>query len=113
MERTQAMPLQARQPLGLLSLLSSSSPRAGDQHKGGAKSTPNHADNADDVINNADAAGDDDKADTKVLCRREQAVVKEPAGAARGRNLRDAILKKEQVLHDDDDDITKHYSPQD
>ena len=29
--------------------------------------------------------------------RRDQAVVEQPAGAARGRNLRDAILKKEQV----------------
>ena len=38
-------------------------------------------------------------------------MIEQPAGAARGRNLRDAILKKEQVLHDDDDDvITKQSS---
>ena len=38
-----------------------------------------------------------------ILYRREQAVIEQPAGAARGRNLRDAILKKEQVCDDDDD----------
>ena len=51
-----------------------------------------------------------------MLCRREQAVIEEPAGAARGRNLRDAILKKEQVCDDnavdddddDDDDVYCH-----
>ena len=31
-------------------------------------------------------------------------MIEQPAGAARGRNLRDAILKKEQV-HDDDNDV--------
>ena len=33
-----------------------------------------------------------------ILCRRDHAVIEQPTGAARGRNLRDAILKKEQVL---------------
>ena len=36
MGRTQAMLLQVRQKSRLLSLLSSSSPRAGNRHKGGA-----------------------------------------------------------------------------
>ena len=44
--------------------------------------------------------------------RRDQAVVEQPAGAARGRNLRDAILKKEQVgfllsLRCKDDDLQR------
>ena len=44
--------------------------------------------------------------------RRDQAVVEQPAGAARGRNLREAILKKEQVcfllsLRCKDDDLQR------
>ena len=35
------------------------------------------------------------------LIRRDNAVIEQPAGAARGRNLRDAILRKEEVLDGD------------
>ena len=46
-----------------------------------------------------------------ILCRRDQAVIEQPAGAARGRNLRDAILKKEQVLDDHDPDADEPPPP--
>ena len=87
------MPLQARQPSHLLSSLSSLSPRVGNLLKG-------------DLLKRIKSMGDSIIITNQILTffvqlpilpRRDHAVIEQPAGAARGRNLRDAILKKEQV----------------